>query len=214
MRLTKWGHSCIRLEGPGGRGIVIDPGSLTEAGATAAVDAILLTHEHADHFLETRVRAAAAANPRLQVWTNASVARLLTGLGRQLHVVGHGDAFTTAGFDVQAYGTLHAQVHRDVPLIANTGFLIDGRLLHPGDALTIPDQPVSTLLLPIHAPWLRIADLIDWSREMCPKRAFAVHDGFLNSVGIAFVGGLLGENGPGINTNYRRLAPMEEVDDI
>src|SRR6476469_8767527 len=76
MRLAKWGHSCIRLEGPGGR-IVIDPGSLTEAGATAAVDAILLTHEHADHFLETRVRAAAAANPRLQVWTNASVASLL-----------------------------------------------------------------------------------------------------------------------------------------
>jgi hypothetical protein len=69
-------------------------------------------------------------------------------------------------------------------------------------------------MLPIHAPWLRIADLIDWSRELGPRRAFAIHDGFLNSVGIAFVGGLLGENGPGINTIYRRLAPMEEVDDI
>ena len=213
MRLTKWGHSCIRLDGPGGR-IVIDPGSLTEARATEAADAILLTHEHADHFLEARVRAAAAANPRLQVWTNASVAGLLTGLGRQVHVVGHGDAFTAAGFEVQAHGTLHAQVHRDIPLIANTGFLIDGRLFHPGDALTIPDQPVSTLMLPVHAPWLRIADLIDWSREMAPQRAFAAHDGFLNSVGVAFVGGLLGENGPGINASYRLLAPMEQVDDL
>ncbi len=213
MRLTKWGHSCIRLDGPGGR-IVIDPGCLTEARATEAADAILLTHEHADHFLEARVRAAAAANPRLQVWTNASVAGLLTGLGRQVHVVGHGDAFTAAGFEVQAHGTLHAQVHRDIPLIANTGFLIDGRLFHPGDALTIPDRPVSTLMLPVHAPWLRIADLIDWSREMAPRRAFAAHDGFLNSVGAAFVGGLLGENGPGINTSYRWLAPMEQVDDL
>ncbi len=213
MRLTKWGHSCIRLDGPGGR-IVIDPGCLTEARATEAADAILLTHEHADHFLEARVRAAAAANPRLQVWTNASVAGLLTGLDRQVHVVGHGDAFTAAGFEVQAHGTLHAQVHRDIPLIANTGFLIDGRLFHPGDALTIPDQPVSTLMLPVHAPWLRIADLIDWSREMAPRRAFAAHDGFLNSVGVAFVGGLLGENGPGINTSYRWLAPMEQVDDL
>ncbi len=213
MRLTKWGHACIRLDGPGGR-IVIDPGSLTEARATEAADAILLTHEHADHFLEARVRAAAAANPRLQVWTNATVAGLLTGLGRQVHVVGHGDAFTAAGFEVQAHGTLHAQVHRDIPLIANTGFLIDGRLFHPGDALTIPDQPVSTLMLPVHAPWLRIADLIDWSREMAPRRAFAAHDGFLNSVGVAFVGGLLGENGPGIKTSYRWLAPMEQVDDL
>ena len=213
MRLTKWGHSCVWLDGPGGR-IVIDPGSLTEAGATEAVDAILLTHEHADHFLEARVRAAAAANPRLQVWTNAAVASLLTGLGRQLHVTGHGDAFTVAGFEVRAYGTAHAQVHRDIPLIANTGFLVDGRVFHPGDALTIPDRPVSTLMLPVHAPWLRIADVIDFSREMAPRRAFAAHDGFLNPVGIAFIGGLLGANGPGISTVYRRLAPMEWVDDV
>jgi hypothetical protein len=88
----------------------------------------------------------------LQVWTVSAVAELLTGMGPQLHVVGHGDVFTTAGFDVEAHGSWHAELHRDIPVIANTGFLIGRSLFHPGDAFTVPDKPVATLMLPVHAP--------------------------------------------------------------
>ena len=66
MRLTKFGHACIRLEGPGGS-LVVDPGVLFEDAAVAGVDSILVTHEHFDHFAEGRIRAAARANPALQV---------------------------------------------------------------------------------------------------------------------------------------------------
>jgi L-ascorbate metabolism protein UlaG (beta-lactamase superfamily) len=211
MTLTKFGHACIRLQGAEGT-IVLDPGGFTEDESVAGVDAILITHEHPDHFHEARVRAAAAANPALQVWTISSVAASLTGLGSQLQVVGDGDMFTTAGFDVEAHGTMHAEIHRDIPRITNTGFLIDQRLFHPGDALTVPDKPVDTLMLPIHAPWSRTADLIDWVREVSPTRALAVHDGALNAIGLALVGGLLSDRGPGIGTNYRRLEPLEQTD--
>ena len=88
-------------------------------------------------------------------------------------MIGDGDTFTAAGFSVEAHGVLHAEIHRDIPRITNTGFFIDNFLFHPGDALTVPDQQVETLLLPVHAPWSRTADLIDWVREIAPKTALA-----------------------------------------
>jgi L-ascorbate metabolism protein UlaG (beta-lactamase superfamily) len=213
MNLTKFGHACIRIEGDGGS-LVIDPGAFTEDASVEGADAILISHEHPDHFVEARVRAAAAANPGLQVWTVAAVAASLTGLGDQLHVVGDGDTFTAAGFAVEAHGTWHAEIHRDIPRITNSGFLIEGRLFHPGDALTVPGKPIDTLLLPVHAPWSRISDLIDWLREVAPTRALAVHDGLLNPTGLGLVGGLLGDRGPGIGTDYLRVEPLETISDL
>jgi L-ascorbate metabolism protein UlaG (beta-lactamase superfamily) len=210
MKLTKFGHACIRLEGDGGT-LVIDPGGFTEDASVIGADAILVTHEHPDHFAEERLRAAAAANHGLQIWTVGSVAASLTGLGEQLHVIGDGDAFTAAGFDIEAHGTWHAEIHRDIPRIPNTGYLINQRLFHPGDALTVPDKPIETLMLPLHAPWSRTADLIDWLREVAPTRALAVHDAALSAIGIAMVGGLLGDRGPGIGTEYLRLEPLQET---
>ncbi|WP_328499955.1 MBL fold metallo-hydrolase [Streptomyces sp. NBC_00457] len=213
MKLTKFGHSCIRLEGPEGR-LVIDPGSFTEDESVERADAILVTHEHFDHFTEFRVRGAAEANRGLQVWTVAAVAELLTGLGDQLHVISHGDAFTAAGFEIEAHGTWHATLHPDMPAVTNTGFLIEQSLFHPGDALTVPDKPVSTLLLPVHTSWSRFSELIDWVREVAPERAVPMHDGALNPLGLAMADGLLGEHGPGINASYVRLNPLEEIDGI
>jgi L-ascorbate metabolism protein UlaG (beta-lactamase superfamily) len=213
MKLTKFGHSCVRLDGSDGR-LVIDPGGFTEDAAIDGADAILISHEHPDHFMESRVRAAAAANPGLQIWTIAAVAASLTGLGEQLHIIGDGDSFTAAGFGVEAHGTWHAEIHRDIPRITNSGFLIEQRIFHPGDALTVPDKSIETLLLPLHAPWSRISDLIDWLREVSPVRALAVHDGLLNAVGIGLVGGLLGDRGPGVGTEYLRLEPLQDITEI
>ncbi len=208
MEFTKFGHACIGLEKEGRR-LVIDPGAFTHEDALAGAEAVLITHEHPDHFVEAKIRAAIAENPALEIWTNASVAKMLDGVGQRLHVVGEGDAFNSAGFDVAAYGQWHAVIHPDIPRIANVGFLIDGRLFHPGDALTVPDRPVEIVMLPVHAPWSRISDLIDWVREVAPEQAIAVHDGALNEVGLALVGGLLSDKGPGINARYRRLTPTE-----
>jgi L-ascorbate metabolism protein UlaG (beta-lactamase superfamily) len=206
MEFTKFGHACIELA-KDGRRLVVDPGAFTHDVDLTGVEAILITHEHPDHFVEERVRAAAAQNPALEVWANASVAGKLDGLGSRVHVVGAGDAFTAAGFEIQAHGQWHAVIHPDIPRITNVGFLFDDRLFHPGDALTVPDQPIDILMLPAHAPWSRISDLIDWVREISPTRCIAVHDGALNDTGLAMVGGLLGDRGPGINSSYRRLEP-------
>ncbi len=210
MELTKHGHACVVLS-DGDRRLVIDPGAFTEPGALDGASAVLITHEHPDHFVADRLRAALEADPALEIWTNGAVAALLDGGGR-VHTVGHGDSVTVAGFEVQVHGELHAQIHPDIPRVANVGFLIDGVVFHPGDAFTVPDRPVATLLLPLHAPWSKTAEVIDYVRAVDADQAYAVHDGLLNDAGLGIVSGLLGERGPGTPTPMARLAPGDAVE--
>src|SRR5215211_1498959 len=211
MELTKHGHACVVLSADGRR-LVIDPGAFTDPSALEGASAVLVTHEHFDHFEPDLLRRAMDADPALEIWTNGSVAGQLEGLGSRVHVVGAGDAVTVAGFDVHVHGEWHAEIHPDIPRIPNIGFLVDGEVFHPGDALTVPDEPVATLLLPVHAPWSKTGELIDYVRAVHADQAYAVHDGALNDIGLGMVTGLLGERGPGTPTPFSRLAPGDSVE--
>jgi L-ascorbate metabolism protein UlaG (beta-lactamase superfamily) len=211
VQLTKHGHACVVLS-DGDRRLVVDPGSFTADDALSGASALLVTHEHADHFVPDRVRAALDADPALEVWTNSSVAAQLEGAGPRVHVVGAGDTFTAAGFDVSVHGEWHAVIHPDIPRVANVGFLVDGTVFHPGDALTVPEVAVPTLLLPAHAPWSKLGELIDYLRAVRAERAYAVHDALLSDLGLGVVARLVGEGGPGQPTPYARLAPTESVE--
>jgi L-ascorbate metabolism protein UlaG (beta-lactamase superfamily) len=191
---------------------VLDPGGLTPEDATAGAEAILITHEHFDHFSEQTVRTACDRDPGLGVYTCAAVAGQLAGLGGALHVVGEGDRLDVAGFDVEIHGQWHAMVHPDSARITNVGFLLDGSVFHPGDALTVPGRAVRTLLLPLHAPWSRTGELIDWVREVGPEQTLAIHDGLLNDTGLAVTGNWFGENGPGTGASYTRLTPGDSFE--
>jgi L-ascorbate metabolism protein UlaG (beta-lactamase superfamily) len=211
MELIKYGHACVVLC-EGERRLVVDPGAFTDPTALDGASAVLVTHEHPDHFVADRLRAAMDADPALEIWTNSSVAGQLEGLGGRVHVVGHGDAASVAGFDVHVHGELHAQIHPEIPQVKNVGFLVDGQVFHPGDALTVPDEPVATLLLPVHAPWSKASEVIDYVRAVHADQAYAVHDGLLNDTGLGLMGGLLGERGPGTPTPFSRLAPGDSVE--
>ncbi|KQX86148.1 MBL fold metallo-hydrolase [Streptomyces clavifer] len=204
LTLTKKSHSCIRLERDG-QSLVIDPGGFSEEDAAVGTDAILVTHEHPDHFDEARLRAGLESNPAAQVWTLRSVAEKLSATfpGR-IHTVGHGDTFSAAGFDVQVHGELHAVIHPDIPRITNIGFLVDGSVFHPGDALTVPGRPVDTLLLPVMAPWNKISEVIDYVREVGPRRAIDIHDALLTDLARPIYDRQIGALG---GTDHGRLAP-------
>jgi L-ascorbate metabolism protein UlaG (beta-lactamase superfamily) len=210
MRLTKMGHACVRLE-KGGQTLVLDPGVFTEPEALDGADAVLITHEHFDHFEESRLRAAAEANPALKIWSNGVVADQLSGLGKgRVHVVGHGDTFSAVGFDIEVYGEWHAVIHPDIPQVGNVGFLLDGEVFHPGDALTVPDRPVGTLLLPVHAPWSKTSEITDYAAAVGASRAYALHDAMLSPIGLAAVERFVGMLVKG--TAYERLASGESVE--
>ncbi|MGK4583852.1 MBL fold metallo-hydrolase [Kitasatospora sp. HPMI-4] len=211
MRLTKFGHACVRIEHADAT-VVIDPGMFTAPEAIEGADAVLITHEHYDHFVEDRLRAAAEADPGLRIWTNRAVADQLSGLGTRVTVVGAGDAFDINGLGVSVHGEWHAVIHPDIPLVRNIGFLLDGRVFHPGDALTVPEQPVETLLLPIAAPWSKVSELVDYVREVKPQRALSVHEAVLSETGQAIYGRLLGEGGPGTGAGLHQPAVGERID--
>ncbi|MFB4313224.1 MBL fold metallo-hydrolase [Actinomadura sp. 21ATH] len=212
MRLTKLGHACVRLQ-KDDRTLVIDPGAFTPEGdALDGADAVLITHEHFDHFDPDRLRKAMAENPALEVWTSRVVAENLADLGGRVHQVGHEDAVTVAGFDVHVYGEDHEILHPDVPPIPNTGFLVDGEVFHPGDALTVPSEPVRTLCLPGNAPWLKVPELFLYTREVRPERAFVIHDGLLNDNGLGVMETAVTNAGKQLGKEFRRLKPGESVE--
>ena len=215
MDLTLLGHSCVRFDKDGSR-LVIDPGAFSATNALEGADVVLVTHEHVDHVVPDELRATLEGRPGLQVWAPPAVVAAIVGdddaLASRVHAVTPGEHLDAGGFSVDVVGEEHAVVHPDVPRIANVGYVVDGLVLHPGDALTVPDVDVELLLLPITAPWLKASEAIDYARAVGARRAVPIHDATLADAGRALLDGLLGERGPGIGgTQYARLAPGESI---
>ncbi|MET8143116.1 MBL fold metallo-hydrolase [Sphaerisporangium sp. NPDC005288] len=208
MKLTKHGHACVRLEKDGST-LVIDPGGLTEESALDGADAVLITHEHFDHLDAKRL---AALRPDVRIWTCAAAAQQLEGLSAKVNVVGEGDSFTAAGFSVGVLGREHARIAFDMPVVQNVGFLVDDEVFHPGDAFTLPGRPVGTLLTPTSGPWLKAMEMVDYLREVAPQRAYSIHDGLYNDIGLMLVDNILSRRAQAQEADFRRLATGESVD--
>ncbi len=210
MKLTKHGHACVRLEGDGGT-LVIDPGTFSGDGLLDGADAVLITHEHFDHFDRERLRAAAQANPGLTIWTCQSVADRLGDVSAQVRTVRHGDDFQAAGFGVKVIGEWHAPNHPDTPIVQNVGYFVGDELFYPGDALTRPGVEVPTLLVPTNAPWLKLSEMVEYLRDVRPARAYSTHDGLVNEVGGRLIDTWLGQEADKQQADMRRLKPGESI---
>jgi L-ascorbate metabolism protein UlaG (beta-lactamase superfamily) len=196
MELTKHTHATVVLEKEGAS-LVIDPGAYTpnSADLVAASTAVLITHDHPDHFDAGILDAAIAAQPELRVWAPASVVEALESSDR-IVAVSAGDTFAAAGFDVTVFGEHHAIIHDDIPLMDNVGYLIDGTVYHPGDSYFVPGVAVETLLVPTSGPWAKLGEGVDFIRAITPARAIQIHDLMLSEVGrgsfAEFTGNLTG----------------------
>ncbi|MEV6110181.1 MBL fold metallo-hydrolase [Streptomyces sp. NPDC051940] len=199
MRLIKYTHSCVRLEAPDGRVLVIDPGVWSEPRALDGADAVLVTHEHADHVDVLRL-AGLASQTGVPVYAPDGAA--LPGV--DFVPVSPGEVFEAAGFRVGAHGGRHALIYGGLPDCANLGYLVDGAVYHPGDSLHVPDVPVETLLVPLQGSWMRIGEAIDFVRAVRPDRAFGIHDAQVNEHGLAGASGWMEEE---CGVDYRWLAP-------
>ncbi|MFD2079280.1 L-ascorbate metabolism protein UlaG, beta-lactamase superfamily [Actinopolymorpha cephalotaxi] len=208
MRILKYTHSLVRLE-KSDRALVIDPGSFSEEEPLDGAEAVLITHEHTDHLDVDKL----SRHPDLQIWTNAATASLLTDVDPdRLHVVAAGEDFIAAGFEVSVYGELHEVIHPDLPPVPNIGFFVDDSFFHPGDAFTVPDRPVDTLMVPTSAPWLKSSESIDYIRAVRPRLAVSVHDGLLNDIGLGLVDNLVGGMAEQAGSEFRRLASGGSID--
>jgi L-ascorbate metabolism protein UlaG (beta-lactamase superfamily) len=184
MELTKHNHACVTFD-KGGSRLLLDPGTLTPNAAELAAGAgtILITHEHFDHFDEAAIAVALEARPELRVYGPAAVVDRWQGRPGQVTAVAEGDRFDADGFDIAVFGDLHASIHRDIPQVANVGYLIDGRVYHPGDAYYAPPVPVTTLLVPTSGPWTKFGEAVDFVRAVSPDSAVQIHEMMLSELG-------------------------------
>ncbi|GAA4676477.1 MBL fold metallo-hydrolase [Phytohabitans rumicis] len=207
MRLTKYTHACVRLDN-GPRTVVIDPGVWSEGAALEGASAVLITHEHFDHVDADRLAAAQQANPALKVYAPAAVVQQLEKLGDAVVTVSAGDEFEAGGFPVRAVGGQHAEIYEGLPGCANVGYVIEG-VYHPGDSLFVPDATVTTLLVPTSAPWLKLAEGIDFIRAVAPQRAYSIHDAMLSPTGEQIIDRWHAMKG---NTEYARIPVGDSVE--
>lgn len=211
MRIVKFGHACVRVEYDG-VAVVVDPGVFTEVGALDGADAVLITHEHADHYLPDHLRATDAP-----VFTIDAVAAKIREdapeVAERVTVVGPGEEFD-AGLPVRAVGELHAVIHPEFPRFFNSGFVLtagDQKIYHPGDALTPPDEEVDLLCVPVSAPWLKASEAIDFARTVKAPRNLAIHDRIYSEAGLGIVDGHMNRFLPDAGQEYVRLADGAEL---
>ncbi|MFD3920829.1 MBL fold metallo-hydrolase [Streptomyces sp. NPDC058595] len=195
VRITKYTHSCVRLEHDGGGTLVIDPGVWSEPESLTGADAVLVTHEHDDHVDLLRLKG-------LGVPVYAPESARIPGL--DFTGVVAGEEFTAAGFRVTAQGGQHARIYGGLPDCANLGYLVGDALYHPGDSLHLPDRPVENLLVPLQGSWMKTDEAIGFVRAVQPERAYGIHDGQVNERGLRSLNGWLADECGGC---YRWLPP-------
>ena len=179
MQLTHFGHSCLLAEFDH-TSVLFDPGTFAHGfeGITG-LSAILITHQHPDHADVARLPSLIEANPDAALYTDPQTAAQLGAPWREVHV---GDELSIGELTVRAVGGRHAIIHPEIPVIDNISYLVgDGdhpaRLMHPGDALFVPDEPVDVLANPAAAPWMKISEAIDYLRAVAPAHAVPIHQG-------------------------------------
>ncbi|MGU3499981.1 MBL fold metallo-hydrolase [Mycobacterium sp. C31M] len=187
MQLTHFGHSCLLADFPDGSGghvqVLFDPGTFSHGfEGIGGLDAILITHQHPDHADTARLPALLEANPQAKLYADPQTAAQLGAPWTAVHA---GDSFTIGHLTVRGVGGTHAVIHPEIPVIDNTSYVIGdadhpARLMHPGDALFVPGEPVDVLATPAAAPWMKVSEAVEYLRAVAPSRAVPIHQGIID----------------------------------
>ena len=181
MKITKHEHSCQVIEA-GGATLVIDPGAYTvPIDDITDVAAIVITHEHADHWTADHLDAIRELSPDARILGPAGVAAAASAY--DVEAVAAGDTVEVGPFTLTFFGGKHAVIHESIPVIDNLGVLVNGSLYYGGDSYTVPDVSVEVLAVPIGAPWLKIGEAMDYVAAITPRRAYPVHEATLSVIG-------------------------------
>lgn len=199
MQITHIGHACLLVETSSAR-VLLDPGAFSHGfEELTELDAVVITHQHADHLDVERLPQLLEANDGARLLVEPETAAELTRAGIQAEALHPGQSVQLAGLRLTGVGGEHAMIHPDLPRIGNVGVVLQAAgeptLFHPGDAVDTAPPGIDLLALPISAPWAAARDSVELARAVAPTTAFPIHDAVLSGLGrgvyLRIIGNLL-----------------------
>lgn len=192
-----------------GKRLVIDPGNFTRTlpADLDSVIGIVITHVHADHLDPSHIKQLMEHNIAADIFCTEEVGKQLNY--KNVNVVAAGSDKSIGPFNLRFFGNEHAIIHPSWPIAQNVGVMIDNKLYYPGDSFTRPDTSPVVLALPVSAPWLKLAESMDFLTSVKPKIAFPTHNVLLSQEGETMVERMLS----GVAQSYGGLLKPLSVGD-
>ncbi len=210
MKLTKYEHACVVLE-EANQKVVIDPGNLTASQIDFSnVVALIITHEHPDHFEPRYIEQIALENPNVVIFVPRDL-DLKFGTEAEVHTVEPGDEHDVEPFAFTFIGGKHALIHKDFPQPNNVGVLINSTVYYPGDSFDLPDTQPKVLLAPTSGPWLKIGETIDFIDAVKPQVIIPTHNGLLNEVANSLTEQWLSKACERNHATFKHLHPGDSI---
>jgi L-ascorbate metabolism protein UlaG (beta-lactamase superfamily) len=189
---------------------VIDPGEFTaDFGPLDNIAAVVVTHVHADHWSASNLDRIFAANPDATLFTTKEVAEQTTH--PRAAVATAGEQTTVGPFTLRFGGDMHATIHDSMAVPHNTTVFVNDVFYYPGDSYVLPDKPVTILALPANAPWMKVAESMDYVAAVKPARCIPTHNGLLSEQGDAVYGFWLSKACKDKGITFEPLQPGESI---
>ena len=181
MMIKKFLHSCILLE-ENGKKLLIDPGwfcfieNKIKPEDIGPVDVILLTHRHPDHYYPEALKWFVSKR-KIKIICNEEISDLLKKENIESEIIKSSEIKTAEGFSIKAFDAPHGCLPIEVP--HNVAFLINNKVLHPGDSFEVEVPGVQVLLLPIAGPWATLSAAMEFANRLRPETVIPIHDAII-----------------------------------
>lgn len=183
--LTPFEHASLMLT-LGGRKILVDPvGGADRYASAGSPAAVLVTHEHPDHFDPDTL--AAIVTEGVQLVVNPAVAeKLPEALRSRATVMKNGDRGEVAGIPIEAVPAYNITSERLQyhPKGRDNGYVLaspdHGRIYIAGDTEATPEfraqKDIALAFVPMNLPYtMEVEQAVDGVAEMAPKMVIPYH---------------------------------------
>ena len=175
-----------------------------------AVDLIVFTHRHRDHFdpdILSRILAAKQA----KILAHVEISEKLKESGVPHIAIVAGEKKTIEGFTVEAVEAPHGPGAKAV-VPYNLGFRIDGTFFHPGDCVSLENIETKVLALPVIGSWMRFPEAVLFAKRVKPQYAIPIHDVFIKDAFLDRVYDYYREAFEGTSISFHPLALGESLE--
>ena len=207
VKITKYEHSCLVVE-VDSQVLVIDPGIFSDSfKPTDNIDAVIITHEHSDHFDPEKIAGIKSLNPSAQIFTTAKVASQIPSA----KVPDVNEKITVGNFTLQFFGHDHAPIVDDIIPCDNIGVIVNETLVYPGDSFELSPVRAPILAAPASAPWLKINETMKYIAAAKPVKVFPTHNALLSQIGQDITYNWLRKECEETGTKFIDLQPGAEL---